>query len=43
MNKITSRAAARVKVLNSEDLASEWTIALWLLAAAFLVATFQIY
>ena len=43
MTKITSRAAARVKVLNREDLASEWTIALWLLAAAFLVATFQIY
>ncbi len=43
MNKITSRAVARVEKLNRADLAGEWTAALWLLAAVFLLATFQFY
>ncbi len=43
MNRITSRAVARVEKLNRADLAGEWTAALWLLAAVFLLATFQIY
>jgi len=43
MNKITTRAVARVEKLNRADLAAEWTAALWLLAAVVLLATFQVY
>ncbi len=43
MKKYASRAVARVERLNREDFAGEWTAALWLLAAAFLLATLQVY
>ena len=41
MHQITARAIAQP--VNQQDDATEWSMALWLLALAFLLATFQIY
>jgi len=43
MKRNTSRAVARTARLNTEEFAGLWTTALWVLAAAVLVATFQVY
>ena len=40
MRKVTARAIARPV---SHVLAMEWSMALWLLTLAFLLATFQVY
>ena len=40
MSKVTARAIARPA---SHGLAMEWSMALWLLALAFLLATLQVY
>jgi len=41
MRKVTSRAVARP--VDQHDVTTEWSMALWVLALAFLLATFQIY
>ena len=41
MCKVTARAIAQPA--NQHDVATEWSLALWMLAAAVLLATFQVY
>jgi hypothetical protein len=41
MRKVTARAVARP--INQHILATEWSLALWMLAVAFLLTTFQVY
>jgi hypothetical protein len=41
MRKVTSRAVAQPA--HQHTFATEWSMALWALALAFLLATFQVY
>ena len=41
MRKVTARAVAQA--VDRHNVATEWSLALWMLAAAFLLVTFQLY
>jgi hypothetical protein len=41
MRKVTARAVAQP--VSRPSFAAEWSLALWILAAAFLLVTFQVY
>ena len=43
MHKVTARTVARPVNEQDHAYATEWSMALWVLALAFLLATFQIY
>jgi hypothetical protein len=43
MHKVTARVVARPAHEQNPAYATEWSMALWVLALAFLLATFQVY
>jgi len=43
MKRNRSRVVLQTATLNSEEFAGLWTTALWIAAAAVLIATFQVY
>lgn len=43
MHKVNARAVARPANQQDHAYAAEWSMALWVLALVFLLATFQVY